>query len=100
MKARELIAAQDSEIKAGREALNAMRTRIKLMADVNQAQSEQIEALKTALRAREEQVAEMAGLIDKFKIRVADLEKSRSRTRKFAAGAFLGGLVLGAAATR
>lgn len=96
--ARKLIDAQGAEIAAGKAALDAKSTQLKLMADANQALIEQNEALKEALQAREEQAKGLEELIGKFQIRIAELEKKNSRGRRFAAGAFIGGLLLGVVA--
>lgn len=98
--ARKLIEAQTAELKAAKDAADATALRLKLMADANQALTEQVEALKTALDAEKARAAEIEKLVEKFKLRINQLEREKSRGRKLTGAAFVGGLVLGIAAGR
>lgn len=98
--ARKLIEAQTAELKAAKDSADATALRLKLMADANQALTEQVEALKAALEAEKARAAEIEKLADKFRLRVERLERDKARGRKLTGAAFVGGLLLGAAAGR
>jgi murein L,D-transpeptidase YcbB/YkuD len=98
--ARKLIEAQTAELRAAKESADATALRLKLMADANQALTEQVEALKTALNAEMARAAEIEKLVGKFQLRIEQLERDKSRGRRLTGAAFVGGLVLGIAAGR
>lgn len=98
--ARKLIEAQTAELKAAKGSADATALRLKLMAEANQVLTEQVEALKAALDAEKQRAAEIEKLVEKFKLRINQLEREKSRGRKLTGAAFVGGLVLGIAAGR
>lgn len=98
--ARKLIEAQTAELTAAKNSADATALRLKLMAEANQALTEQVEALKAALDAEKQRAAEIEKLADKFRLRVERLERDKARGRKLTGAAFVGGLLLGVAAGR
>lgn len=102
--ARKLIASQDAELKAAAVALDAQRERVSLLAEQNGILQKQIAELNAAIEAQKAAGSAMTELLEKYRLRVVDLEadlaKTKRRVRKMALGAFVGGLVLGAGAGR
>ncbi len=102
--ARKLIAAQESELKAARESIEAQKARVSLLAEQNGALQAQAMELRAALDAERAARKEIESLVEKFRLRVADLErdlaKARRRTKQAALGGFIGGILAGAAIGR
>lgn len=102
--ARKLIAAQDAELKAAREALEAQKERARLLAEQNGILQAQLLDLREAAAARAAQIKAMEELIGKYQIRITDLEtalaKQKRRTRQSALAGFLGGVLAGVAVGR
>lgn len=102
--ARKLIAAQESELKAARESIEAQKARVSLLAEQNGALQARAMELRAALDAERAARKEIESLVEKFRLRVADLEKdlakARRRTKQAALGGFIGGILAGAAIGR
>ena len=93
--ARKLIEAQQKEAEVARLRLETEKERAALMAEKNEALSQQIDALTAAIQAEREARAFLQQLIEQQRDRIAKLEDKAAKTRKRSLIMTLAGVVLG-----